>query len=236
MLERTKKGSEVYRHECKCYISEREAYMLAQYFRRVMRVDRHAGPDGQYWIRSLYFDTPGNRDYYDKLNGYSERRKIRLRIYDADTDVAMLEHKCKRGAYVCKESMPLGRQDAIRLSRNDCAFLPPVSHGAAGKFYTLFHLEQLRPILLIDYKRQAFELPFENIRITIDRDLRASADTARLFDKSVPSINAMRDARCILEVKYRNAIPVFISRILSVVSLPVTSISKYSICRQSIHI
>ena len=119
MHERIKKGSEVYRHEWKCYISEREAYMLAQYFLRVMRVDSHAGPDGQYWIRSLYFDTPGNRDYYDKLNGYSERRKIRLRIYDTDTDVAMLEHKCKQGAYVRKESMQLGRQDAIRLSRND---------------------------------------------------------------------------------------------------------------------
>ncbi|MEA4970413.1 MAG: polyphosphate polymerase domain-containing protein [Candidatus Pelethousia sp.] len=228
-------ASDIFRHEVKYYISEREAYMLSQYLRLIMRVDRHAGVDGQYWIRSLYFDTLGNRDYFDKVNGYSERRKLRLRIYDADSDTAMLELKSKRGAFVHKESMQLNSTEAIGLINDNCAFLPGLPNDAAGKFYTCFRQEHLRPVLLIDYERQAFELPFENIRITIDRNLRASLDASRLFDKSVPCINVMNEARCILEVKYRYAIPNFLRSVLSNIGLPSTSVSKYVISRQSIH-
>ncbi len=234
-MEAEKSTSDVFRHEVKYYISEREAYMLAQYLRCVMRVDMHAGGDGQYWIRSLYFDTSGNRDYYDKVNGYSERRKLRLRIYNTASDTAMLELKSKRGAFVHKESMVLGRADAIRLINDDCAFLPGMPNSAADKFYACFCFERLRPVLLIDYERQAFELPFESIRITIDRHLRASMDACRLFDNSVPCVNVMNESSCILEVKYRHAIPDFLRSILSDIGLPNASISKYVIARQSIH-
>lgn len=234
-MEAQKNASNVFRHEVKYCISMREAYMLSQYLRRIMRVDMHAGVDGQYWVRSLYFDTPGNRDYYDKVNGYSERRKLRLRIYDTASDAAMLELKSKRGAFVHKESIRLGRVDAIRLINDDCAFLTGIPNDAASKFYACFQLERLRPVLLIDYERQAFELPFENIRITIDRDLRASMDASSLFDNSVPCTNVMNEARCILEVKYRHAIPDFLRSMLSDIGLSSASISKYAISRQAIH-
>ncbi len=235
-MEAQKNVSDVFRHEVKYYISNREAYMLSQYLRYIMRVDRHAGAGGQYWVRSLYFDTLSNRDYYDKVNGNSERRKLRLRIYDTASDAAMLELKSKRGAFVHKESMQLNRADAIRLiNDDDCAFLASASSDTANKFYACFSLERLRPVLLIDYERQAFELPFENIRITIDRNVRASMDTSRLFDKSVPCANVINEAHCILEVKYRHTIPDFLRSILSDIGLPSDSISKYVISRQSIH-
>ena len=41
-------------------------------------------------IRSLYFDTINDKDYEEKEDGVRVRRKIRLRIYDADQDFAML--------------------------------------------------------------------------------------------------------------------------------------------------
>ena len=228
-------ASDIFRHEVKYFISEREAFMLSQYLRLIMRVDRHADADGQYWVRSLYFDTSGNRDYFDKVNGYFERRKLRLRIYDTKSDAAMLELKSKHGAVVHKESVQLNSTEAIMLINDNCTFLPGMLNDAAGKFYTCFRREHLRPILLIDYERQAFELPLENIRITIDRNLRASMDTLRLFDKSVPCANVMNEARCILEVKYRNAIPDFLRSILSEIRLSSVSISKYVISRQSIY-
>lgn len=229
-------GLDVFRHEVKYHVSERAAYVLAQYFRRIMRPDRHADSDGQYWIRSLYFDTPSNRDYHDKIGGYTERRKIRLRIYDTTTDTAMLELKRKRGAFVHKKSMPLEQQNALKLINGDWAFLPFLSHGTANQFYACFNRGLLRPILVIDYERQAFELPFENIRITIDRGLRAFIDTSRLFDKSAPCLRVPNERGCILEVKYRHAIPDFIRSILSEIDLQGTSISKYIICRQTLSI
>jgi hypothetical protein len=228
--------AEVFRHEVKYYINEREAYILAQYFRRIMRLDRHAGSDGQYWIRSLYFDTQGNRDYHEKVNGLSERRKIRLRMYDTAAEIANLECKNKRGAFVHKESLPLNKQHAARLIRGDWTFLLNLPHGAAHKLGACVRSELLRPILIIDYERQAFELPFENIRITIDRGLRAFIDTARLYDKDAPSLRVPNEKGCILEVKYRHAIPDFLRSILSEIRLQDSSISKYVICRQTLHI
>ena len=231
----TKEAPINFRHELKHYINLHDYYQIRQRLLAVTNLDSHAGEKGYYHIRSLYFDTSGNRDYYDKVNGYSERRKLRLRIYNTASDTAMLELKSKRGAFVHKESMVLGRADAIRLINDDCAFLPGMPNSAADKFYACFCFERLRPVLLIDYERQAFELPFESIRITIDRHLRASMDACRLFDNSVPCVNVMNESSCILEVKYRHAIPDFLRSILSDIGLPNASISKYVIARQSIH-
>ncbi|MDD4797790.1 MAG: polyphosphate polymerase domain-containing protein [Eubacteriales bacterium] len=224
----------VFRHEVKYYLDERQAFVLAQFLARVMRADSHAGADGQYWIRSLYFDTPGNRDYYDKVNGCCQRKKIRLRIYDTAAATATLEMKSKRGEFVHKQGLPLRKADARRLIDGDYTFLPGMQSAAADPFFVCFRREHRRPVVLVDYKRQAFELPFENIRVTIDRDVRASTHAQGLFEQRVPGVTVLDGRRCILEVKYRRAIPDFIRGILSDIGPPKESISKYVMCRQAI--
>ena len=57
------------RHEVKHYISLGDYYALRSRLRAVLRVDAHAGPDGHYQIRSLYFDTPDDRALREKLDG-----------------------------------------------------------------------------------------------------------------------------------------------------------------------
>lgn len=226
--------NEVYRHELKYYINERDAHFLAQYFSLLMKADVHGDHEGKYWIRSLYFDTPGNRDYYDKINGYSERRKLRLRIYSTTSNTAHLELKLKNGAYIHKKSIPLSKENAEKLITGDYKFLSKLSNGSQT-FYACFCHGFLMPILLIDYERQAFELPFENIRITIDRNLMASKNTRQLFDEDNPKTKIVGKASCILEVKFQHAFPEFLRTILSEIDTTGTSISKYIICRQSIN-
>ena len=77
--------------------------------------DEHGGAQG-YRIRSLYFDTLNEGDFYDKVEGMELRRKIRLRIYDPDADFAMLEMKQKQGAYQKKRSLRMRRGDAQQLA------------------------------------------------------------------------------------------------------------------------
>lgn len=228
------KSADVFRHEVKYYLSPRDAFFLAQYFRRTMRVDPHAGADGKYWVRSVYFDTASNRDYYDKLIGCGIRRKIRLRIYDVSAGSAILERKSKRDAFVHKKSVRLGEFDAIKLLNNDYAFLGSMQSTIAESLYSSFCHEQLRPVILIDYSREAFELPFENIRITIDRKLQASTDVRGFFDKNLPCIDVLDGMHCILEVKYRYAIPDYLRSLLSEIGPTNSSISKYVISRQTL--
>lgn len=68
---------------------------------RVFHRDRYGGRNG-YLVRSLYFDSIYDDDYFDKINGLEYRKKIRLRIYDPDQDWAKLEVKEKRGSVQVK--------------------------------------------------------------------------------------------------------------------------------------
>ena len=48
-----------------------------------------------YMIRSMYFDSINDDDYYEKLSGEVNRKKIRLRIYDKEGELVKLEIKQK---------------------------------------------------------------------------------------------------------------------------------------------
>ncbi|HOV70359.1 MAG TPA: polyphosphate polymerase domain-containing protein, partial [Clostridia bacterium] len=167
----------VYRHEVKYHINRQDAYMLEQMLGRVMHMDANCDAGGSYWIRSLYFDSQDNRDYAEKLSGIADRKKLRLRIYDADTDAVKLEIKNKSGGYIFKETTEIKRDDAYRLIYGQRDVLLKYDDQISRKAFTLIQRERIRPVVLIDYERTAFMYPFENIRITLDKNVRASLNT-----------------------------------------------------------
>ena len=97
------------------YLLTYENYLVSKhYFEGVLHPDKHSGPNG-YVIRSLYFDTVNNDDFYNKIDGLEIRRKIRLRIYSPKDEFAYLEMKSKQGNYQKKESLKLSKKDAYEL-------------------------------------------------------------------------------------------------------------------------
>ena len=86
---------ESYRHEFKYLCSDGELAVLKVRLQGLVRPDPHAGADGVYRIRSLYFD-----DYYDSClkeneSGTDPREKFRIRIYNHSTEHITLELKKK---------------------------------------------------------------------------------------------------------------------------------------------
>ncbi|PWW96767.1 VTC domain-containing protein, partial [Clostridium perfringens] len=73
----------VNRRELKYVISEFDYYKLENLLKKILIPDKNNGSYG-YSIRSLYFDSIDNCDYYAKLGGEEVRKKIRLRIYRTD--------------------------------------------------------------------------------------------------------------------------------------------------------
>ena len=73
-----------FRHEYKFVIPYEEMLALREKLNKLLDIDRNY--DG-YMIRSLYFDSINDSDYYDKLNGEMNRKKIRLRIYDPNGEL-----------------------------------------------------------------------------------------------------------------------------------------------------
>ena len=118
----------VFREEKKFLISLPEALQISSRLSQVMLEDAHNGIHG-YRIRSLYFDTIDDTDYYEKAAGVELRRKLRLRCYDPSADYAMLEMKQKQGASQLKRSLRVTREDAQALraatTRRCCAIPRP---------------------------------------------------------------------------------------------------------------
>ena len=85
----------VYRSEIKHEISLADKFSIISNLRAVAQPDPHAGADGKYRIRSLYFDDWRDRALREKIDGVNEREKFRLRLYQSG-DVN-LEKKVKRG-------------------------------------------------------------------------------------------------------------------------------------------
>lgn len=142
----------VFREEKKFLISLPEALQISSRLSQVMLEDAHNGIHG-YRIRSLYFDTIDDTDYYEKAAGVELRRKLRLRCYDPAADFAMLEMKQKQGASQLKRSLRVTREDAQTLTRGDYAPLlrygrtdlrdhakAPAPRGAAHAGYHRQHL------------------------------------------------------------------------------------------------
>ena len=86
-----------FRHEYKFLISQNAARLLKLRLPCVMSRDPHAGPAGQYIIRSLYFDDPDFAAFRDKVDGVDNRTKYRIRCYNGDTSLCRLERKEKKG-------------------------------------------------------------------------------------------------------------------------------------------
>ena len=103
--------NDVLRQEKKFAINLTDGAILRQRLGSVMHRDAHNGAQG-YVIRSLYFDTPDDQDFQDKIDGLELRRKIRLRTYSPQSSFAMLEMKQKQGPYQRKRSLRIAREDA----------------------------------------------------------------------------------------------------------------------------
>lgn len=101
---------EVLRNEKKFLLGTAE---FLQKSGELLHEDAHNGAQG-YMIRSLYFDTEYDGDFFDKEYGMEARKKLRLRIYDPASVFAVLEMKQKQGEQQRKRSLKLRREETDR--------------------------------------------------------------------------------------------------------------------------
>ena len=123
-----------------------------------MKVDAHACANNQYAIRSLYFDDVYNSAYYDKVNGVEKRNKYRIRLYNHQHDLIRLEKKGKVGQYILKESETIPRDLCMRILDGDIDFLSSSTSQLQTGLYIQMKTNLLRPVVIVDYLREAYIL------------------------------------------------------------------------------
>ncbi|MBQ8135904.1 MAG: polyphosphate polymerase domain-containing protein [Clostridia bacterium] len=223
------------RHELKYFIGRTQYLVLKSCLKSVLPLDPNAVKNGgQYSIRSLYFDTVFNDAYYDKLNGVKDRDKYRMRIYNASQNEIFMECKTKVESYISKRSVRIPRELADQLIGGDPTGLEFTQNGLLRDIFREMRLRFLHPVVIVDYDREAFLHPAEEVRITFDKNLRSGLNSIDIFNASIPTVPVMDDEMIVLEVKYNRALPQYIADLISYACPEAvqTAISKYTMCRR----
>lgn len=218
------------RHELKYVLTPIQYVLLQGRLKWVMQPDEHAGESGEYFIRSVYFDSPDRRALREKQSGVHNRRKYRIRFYNGDASECRLECKEKTGTRIAKRGQMLTAQETDML----LASLP----GEIGRRDSLLRELQLciesegfAPVVTVDYVREAYVLPLSDLRVTFDKEIAWGPVEGCLNHERYLS-NTYID-RVVLEVKYNEYLPGHISDILSSIGPIQTAVSKYVACVES---
>lgn len=219
---------DVSRKELKYLIPDSEVVRIARQLSAVMSRDAHNGEEG-YLVRSLYFDTLTDSDFEDKVDGHDKRQKIRIRVYDLHSDTAKLELKEKEGSAQRKRSLSISREEAEQMINRDYTFLLERSEPLARYLYTFMITRCYRPKCIVEYDRLAFCADTNEIRVTFDRNLRATEADFGLFREELPLYPVANRAETTMEVKYNGFLFTYIKNIINVSDQVQVSSSKY--CR-----
>lgn len=218
------------RHELKYFINESESECLRNKIKHIIRPDENADENGNYHIRSLYFDDIYDSSLYEKNYGIFDRKKYRIRIYNFSDDVIKLEAKSKFGEYINKDSTRLSLEDYQNLMKGDCSFLAS-EKGLKSEFYRRSTDSLLRPKVIVDYLREAYIYEPGNVRITFDKNLKVVYNSNDIFNHDLAMLKVFEEPINILEVKFDEFLPQHFRGLLSVASHNRCAISKYLLCR-----
>ncbi len=219
------------RHEQKYLISFSDYKFLSHALGQVLKRDPHANADGGYVVRSIYFDTLGHRAFYEKLDGVPLRKKIRLRTYSVHDRTVKLEIKHKATDRVFKESTSISPEDAAALieGRREC--LLKYDDPVSGRVYAEFSTEHYRPVVMMDYWREAFTYGVNGVRITFDRFLSKHSGRFDIFSTRARKSRIQDGRTVIMEVKYDRCLPEWIKTIVQNTGHNRMAISKFCMGR-----
>ena len=221
-----------YRNEIKYLVSETHLVLLENRIRNLIQPDRHAGADGTYQIRSLYFDDFENTYYRENEMGTDPREKFRIRIYNGDPGRISLELKKKQHCMTQKLSCLLTEEQCRELMAGRPLPADPSYPPVLQKMNLLMKTRLLKPKVIVEYDRTPFVEKLGNTRVTFDRNIRSSNAVASFLEKRVPARPIMPAGKQILEVKYDEFLPDYLYRNLQLSHLRQTTFSKYYLCRR----
>lgn len=227
------------RRELKYLVREADRERLVRRLSPYIRPDPHATvrKDGAlgYTVRSIYFDSPGLRDWTEKESGDEIRRKTRIRSYDTPgSGPTVLEIKRKENQAVWKDRAPMTAQQATYLlagGQPEDLDLPKKVRIAAERFLYRIRAERRKPVLLVTYWREPNVGRLDpSLRVTLDRRLRVAA-----FPSLGPEMEGLFSERLkpvmpgsfILEVKYDRSHPSWMRAIVAEFGIRQQALSKY---------
>jgi len=227
------------RYEYKYLIPERLVPDIRAAVRTTSNIDRHAGSDGTYRIRSLYFDTDHYDLYWANDREQADRFKLRARMYPGKASPVFLEVKRRVLDVIVKTRAAVPAtswRDVVAGKTTALEALPANAQSSARRFLAPYHRHHCRPVLLVEYEREAYISAVDSYaRLTFDRkivvqeckklDLDANLGRWRPIDHVAQTRTP--EPVCVLELKFERRPPRWMVAMVRRLELIRLSFSKY---------
>lgn len=224
---------ETYRHELKYQIHYADYLAVRQRLRQVMKPDGHAGADGRYVIRSIYFDNADDKALREKVNGVQKREKFRIRYYNDDFSYIRLEKKIKSSSLCIKVDAGLTEWEYSAVLSGKTDWMMEHSSGLVQELFCKMRSQQLRPRVMVSYVREPYVYPAGNVRVTFDSQVRSTLFHRSFLENQISDICvADEPGDIILEVKFDAFLPDIIQTLLQTEGIRQQAYSKYGACRR----
>jgi|TARA_Y100000389_G_scaffold202018_1_gene246233 SPX domain protein involved in polyphosphate accumulation len=120
------------------------------------------------FVNSIYFDRNNLQNAQDNIDGISDREKIRLRWYGANSSFInkpILEKKIRNNFLGSKDYFNLNNYKNTKLTSKNLSLLTKKVNTTIGR-------NDLIPITLVSYKREYLVSGDNNIRATVDINIK----------------------------------------------------------------
>jgi len=233
------------RFELKYLVTEACAVGIRSFLRGHLTLDEYDDPNNPrgYTVCSLYLDSPQLMLYDQTLKGHKNRFKLRIRFYDDDCNgPAFLEIKRRETDVIRKKRVMVTRNGALRLIQGawpepSMLYKPNGDMDALEQFCNLARNINADGCAYVLYRREAYVSPeSDDLRVTFDRDLVGGLYHAAT-ELEIPK-NGVRPrvGGVVLELKFTDRFPAWMHELAQLFNLQRTSVPKYVMCVDSLHI
>lgn len=206
-------------------------YLLGPDTYRILRqrIEGHMQEDeyGLHTIRNIYYDTKTDELIRNSLEKPVYKEKFRIRCYgEPNRDSKLyLEIKKKYCGFVNKRRVMMRAEDALRYLETGehpgetCQILKEIDY--------FLKMHQVEPKLYLAYDRVAlYGKEDADFRLTFDKNIRSRWEHLDLSDDSGTQM-LLPEGYCLMEAKTKDALPIWLTDILTELNAQSVSFSKY---------
>lgn len=182
-----------------------------------------AGKESHYQNKNIYYDTFDYKFYREKTEGYSIRKKIRIRISNYLKDLkisrSQIEVKNRRGFDSEKDVFNIENLEKFNYEKLNEYLLDN---------YNVYLKEKVLPLICTKYDRKSYiSNIYNDFRFTIDTNIITSAynKNTKMHNKGFFIIDPNYS---ILEFKLGGSIPLFLKNVINKYYLEQVTFSKYA--------
>ena len=220
------------RYEKKFMLTQEQFNHLMPKLKEYMNEDEHSQDGGTYHIYNIYYDNETHDVIRHSISKPYYKEKLRLRSYHVvhqQEETVFLELKKKIDGVVNKRRVVLSLAESQAFLEHGIRPMTKNYMGEQVLNEIEYYLKQnpVQPKVYIAYERFAlFGKDDRSIRITIDFNI-----VSRRHDLSLQKDNyeekLLKEGMYLMEVKISDAIPIWLTQILSELSIYNSSFSKY---------